>query len=106
MFHGLASAVHDLDLTRTAFGGHQFDTAILDGLEELRAHGHSDVVLFLLEAIATGDTTATGIGVDSSYTGEHAQDVETGKADALSAQVARSMVDNIKGSLDGGRVEF
>ena len=72
MFYGLASAVHDLYLARTTFSGHQFDAAILDGLEELSANGHSDIVLFLLEAIATGDATATGIGVDGSHAGEHA----------------------------------
>ena len=67
MFHGLASAMHDLNLARTAFGGHQFDAAVLDGFEELGAYRHGDVVLLFFETIAAGNAAAAGIGVDSVW---------------------------------------
>ena len=63
----MSRAMDDLDFTGTAFRSHLPDSAVLDGIEQLGAYGHTDVVLFLLEAVAAGNTAAARIGIDRMH---------------------------------------
>ena len=96
MITGIARAMYDLHLACAAFRGNLPDAAILDGIKQFGADSHADVVLLLLEAVASGNTAASGIGADGMNTGKHPQDIKAGEPDSLSAQMAGSMVDHIQ----------
>ena len=67
MITGISRAVHDLNLAGSALRGHLTDAAFLDGIEQLGTDGHAYVVLFLLEAVAAGNTAAARIGIDRMH---------------------------------------
>lgn len=97
MITGTPRTVDDLDFAGTAFRSHLMDAAVFDGVEQLGTDGHTDIVLFFLEAVASGNAAATCVGVHGMHAREIPQNIESRETDALRTQMAGGVIDDIKG---------
>ena len=87
------SGMNNLHTAGTAIADNLIGTALLDSVEELLANLHGNLILFFLEAVATGHAAAASIGVldlNSNHVLEH---LVGWQADCLRTQMTRCMID-------------
>ena len=88
--------MRNLKAAGAALGDAILGGTVLDGLEEIGTDRGRHIVLFLLEAVTAGNAAAAGTGV-LDVGGSHAEQIKARLADALRAQVAGGMIDQLRG---------